>query len=177
MVNQMAERRVPCARRAAAVCMVVVVFLAPACGGSTIPTATAPIGDPPVSRTPPPPVPGSAGSCEPGSPQVEVPAGVEIEAITERGKPAYALFATDTIEPLTPIAVWWRIPGDGRFRVTLVSSDGRIESADSMRPGLLEGWERPGEPWVGQIVFPSAGCWRVYFVRGRDRGDLWVDVA
>ena len=93
------------------------------------------------------------------------------------GRPAYALFETDAIQPVTPITVWWHVAGDGRFRVTLVGPADRMEHPVDARPGVLEGWDRPGEPWVVQIVFPTAGCWRVYFTRGSDVGDLWVDVS
>jgi hypothetical protein len=178
MVMQMMQRQLPGARRAVATVLATAALLLVACATSTIPTGTDPFQEPPTtSETPPPPVPGSAGSCNPGSPRVVRDNGIEVQGVSESGRDVYALFATDAIQPITTTIVWWRVSGDGAFRLTLVGPDGRIVKLANLHPGQLPGWDRPGEPWVGSINFPSAGCWRVYFLRGRVGGDLWVEVG
>lgn len=166
------------ARRAAAALVVVASFALAACTESQIPTGTDPFVQPPSrSQTPPPDVTGSAGSCEPGSPMTHTDRGFEVTGVTEKGKPVYALFATGAIQPVTPTTVWWSVTGNGPFRITLVGPGGRIERVADVRPGVLDGWDRPGEPWVARLLFPTGGCWRLYFTRGKIAGDLWVEVA
>jgi hypothetical protein len=166
------------APRAAAGLLVVACSWLVACGGTALPTGTDPFQGPPsATLTVPPPVPHSVGSCTPGSPIVSVLGGDEVQGINERGLPVYALFASPGIQPLTTLAVWWHVPGDGPFRITLVGPNDRIEQVEDTRPGVLAGWDRPGEPWEAHLAFPSEGCWRVYFMRGRVAGDLWVNVA
>ena len=166
------------ARRAATALAVVVWLALGACAGPVLPTGTDRQGQPPsLTPTPPPPVPGSAGSCTPGSPRTSRPGGIEVEGVLESGHPVWALFATDAIQPVTALTVWWHVAGNGGFHITLVGPQGRLVTPLTPRPGTTGGWDRPGEPWVGKITFPETGCWRVAFVRGSDRGDLWVVVT
>jgi len=164
------------ARRAAAALAAVVAFALPACGPN-VPTGTDPLqGQPTRTTSAPPTVPGSAGSCDPGSPRSQIERGIQVEGVTSTGQPVWALFATESIQPDTPVTVWWRVAGNGALKITLVGPEERVVPVGGARPGQLPGWEQPGEPWVSELVFPEAGCWRLYFARGSRDGDLWVQV-
>jgi hypothetical protein len=149
-----------------------------ACSGPTVQRGTDPLVNASPEQTVPPLVEGSPGGCSPGSPTTALDLGLETEGTSSNGKPVWALFQVeDTIPPGQLVTVWWRVGGDHALRLTLVGDDDRMESVSGARPGPLEGWDRPGEPWVSEISFPQPGCWRIYIQRGALAGDVFVEVT
>lgn len=83
----------------------------------------------------------------------------------------------DVVRAGQATTVWWRVPGDHALRLTLVGPGDRVVAVSGARPEPLQGWDRPGEPWVSELTFPQPGCWMVHVQRGGRRGDLWLQVS
>jgi hypothetical protein len=165
-------------RHRSALAGLILVSLAMACSSTPpVQTGTDPLVNASPGQTVPPLVEGSPGGCAPGSPILAHELGLEAEGTSSNGKPLWALFEVeDSIPPGQLVTVWWRVGGDHALRLTLVGDDDRMEQVSGARPGPLEGWERPGEPWVSEISFPQPGCWRIYIRRGGLAGDVFVQV-
>jgi hypothetical protein len=107
-----------------------------------------------------------------------VDGGLEVKGrTTTPGQPVLALFKTDRIVPGEPITVYWRHPGNGALRLTLVDQAGRITEVTDRRPGRFRGWRGPGEPWVSTLTFDHTGCWRVHTQRRTKQGQIWIRVT
>ena len=165
------------AGRAAAAIAAAALSALVACGADPVTTGTDPLtsGSPVVS------IPGPIGTpgCTPESPSLQTPLGLEGEGITdESDSELWALFETDApIRAGSNLQVWWHVPGDGSLKLTLVGPGNDVASATNRHPAVLEGWDRPGEPWVSRINFPEPGCWRVVSERVDHLGEIWIQVA
>ena len=161
-----------------AVALLAAVALGACSDGPTVASGTDPIPTGPSAATTPPPVRGG-GSCADPSPARVVANGLEARGRMRGGGSLYALFAG--VEDLTAggqITTYWRLGGDRALRITMIGPDDRIEHASAVRPGAPAfTWDRPGEPWSSELVFPQPGCWRLYVQRGALDGDLWVRVT
>jgi hypothetical protein len=148
-----------------------------ACVSDPVSTGTDPLASVSVVISVPGPI--GAPGCTPGSPSTRTPLGLEIQGITEEGDTElWAMFETQgAVRSRVSLQVWWHVPGDGPLKLTLVGPGNRIEPTTGRRPAVLEGWDRPGEPWVSRITFPEAGCWRVVSERTDHVGEIWIEVA
>jgi hypothetical protein len=161
--------------RRAAVAVTLSVLAASACSDAGIPRGVDPVASASIVATVPPRI-GREG-CDRGSPIEEIDGGLELEGrVAGDREKLWALFATTALRSGEPVDVRWRIGGDRSMRVTLVGPNDRVAPAPPPRPEASTGWDRPGEPWVGAITFPQAGCWRVVVERARIRGELWIEV-
>ena len=161
-----------------AVALIATVALGACGGGPTVASGTDPFPTGPGATTTPPPVLGG-GSCADPSPTRVVTHGVEARGRMRGGGTVYALFAgVDALTIGSQITTYWRLGGDRALRITMIGPDDRIVHASAVRPGIPAfAWNRPGEPWSSELLFPQPGCWRLYVQRGALDGDVWVRVT
>jgi hypothetical protein len=76
------------------------------------------------------------------------------------------------------IRVIWRMTGSGEFSASATGPDGMVvKPVRNPQPYESSNWNRPGELWGTDWVFPAGGCWTVNAKRTSGSGYLVVRVA
>ncbi len=73
----------------------------------------------------------------------------------------------------------WRATASGAFRVYASGpGDARLlpVSGPDPHPGGSN-WQRPGDEWQTNFIFPTPGCWQLQVTRGNDlHASIWLNV-
>lgn len=85
---------------------------------------------------------------------------------------------TSSVNSATPIV--WRATGSGAFQV-YASGPGNARLLPAYGPNPHpEGsnWQRPGDEWQTNFIFPTPGCWQLQVTRGADlHASIWLNVS
>ena len=73
----------------------------------------------------------------------------------------------------------WRATGSGAFQVYASGpGNARLLPADGPDPHLGSNWQRPGDEWQTNFIFPTPGCWQLQVTRGADlHANIWLNVG
>jgi hypothetical protein len=76
--------------------------------------------------------------------------------------------------------ILWRATGSGAFQV-YASGPGTARLLPINGPDPHPGgsnWQRPGDEWQTNFIFPTPGCWQVQVTRGADlHASIWLSVG
>lgn len=71
----------------------------------------------------------------------------------------------------------WRMTGSGNLQLVARGPGGQIVRPTDFIPHDGSNWQRPGEEWGSEFIFPVPGCWNIHATRGNLSGDIWFMVA
>lgn len=74
----------------------------------------------------------------------------------------------------------WRATGSGAFQVVASGpGDARLlpVNGPDAHPGGSN-WQRPGDEWGTNFIFPTPGCWQLQVTRGTDlHASIWLNIG
>jgi hypothetical protein len=128
-----------------------------------------------------PGTPGTPGSMCPVTPVITTNGWNEMHADTIGDGDVWALLLsgpTSSAHSATPIV--WRVTGSGAFQV-YASGPGNARLLPANGPDPHPGgsnWQRPGNEWGTNFIFPTPGCWQLQATRGTAlTASIWLDVG
>lgn len=93
----------------------------------------------------------------------------------------WALLLTDPpLSAHSAALIMWRATGSGAFHV-IATGPGVVHLEPVNGPYLQPGgdrWQRPGDEWITNFIFPEAGCWQLQATRGTSlAANIWLEVS
>lgn len=75
------------------------------------------------------------------------------------------------------VKIVWRSTGEGSFTIEADDQDG-VPIEPKWGPDVhgSSNWERPGQEWGTEWIFPSTGCWTFDVTRGDNAAEMVVEV-
>jgi len=128
-----------------------------------------------------PGTPGTPGSMCPVTPVITTNGWNEVHADTIGDGDVWALLLlgpSSSAHSATPIV--WRATGLGAFQV-YASGPGNARLLPVNGPDPHPGgsnWQRPGNEWGTNFIFPTPGCWQLQATRGTAlTASIWLNVG
>ena len=93
---------------------------------------------------------------------------MEAEGWASEGEIWALIFQPDAdIEVDSPVKIVWKMTGgSGDLRLSAEHADGtRVQPTWGPTAHGPSSWQRPGQEWGSEFVFPKAGCWRITAAR------------
>jgi hypothetical protein len=128
------------------------------------------------------PDPARSLGCQPPSPVTPSspmnPTLPEIHGAAPRADLWALVFQPMPIRANQAVKIVWRMTGTAGLTLTAQSAAGKtIAPMQGPQAHLGSNWDRPGDEWGTEFVFPQPGCWRVHATRATTAGDVWFQVA
>jgi hypothetical protein len=116
--------------------------------------------------------------CEPSPLTKDIPSGlIEAKGTASEGEIWALIFLPDaTISMDSGVKIVWKMTGGkGDIKLTAEFADGTlIEPTWGPIAHGGSSWQRPGQEWGSEFVFPKPGCWRIIARRTLTDSDATV---
>ncbi|HKW22288.1 MAG TPA: hypothetical protein VJO13_12975 [Ktedonobacterales bacterium] len=125
---------------------------------------------------------GTPGTMCPVTPQAPSTLGMpEMHADIVGNGDVWALLLSGSKTSVNNAAlIVWRATGSGAFQVVASGpGDARLlpVNGPDPHPGGSN-WQRPGDEWQTNFIFPTPGCWQLQVTRGTDlHASIWLNIG